>query len=138
MLRVCRPGGLIAMANWTPTGFVGRTFAATAKHAPPPPGLPAPVLWGDEATVRQRFGSAIKSFLCVPRIAEFRFPFPPPEVINLFRQYFGPTQAAFSRLDTHGQSALAADLGQLWEEYNEASDGTTMVRAEYLEVQAVR
>ena len=56
MLRVCRPGGLIAMANWTPTGFVGRTFAATAKHAPPPPGLPAPVLWGDEATVRQRFG----------------------------------------------------------------------------------
>ena len=138
ILRVCRPGGLIAMANWTPSGFVGKTFAATAKHAPPPAGLPAPVLWGDEATVRQRFGGAIQSLSCVPVMAEFRFPFPPSDVFNLFRQYFGPTQTAFSRLDAQGQSALAADLVQLWEKYNEARDGTTLVRAEYLQVQAVR
>jgi ubiquinone/menaquinone biosynthesis C-methylase UbiE len=138
MLRVCRPGGLIAMANWTPAGFVGKMFAATAKHVPPPPGLPAPVLWGDEATVRQRFGRTIKSLSCKPMMAEFRYPFPPSEVVNLFRQYFGPTQAAFSRLDAQGQTALAADLTQVWEKYNEAKDGTTLVRAEYLEVQAVR
>jgi ubiquinone/menaquinone biosynthesis C-methylase UbiE len=138
MLRVCRPGGLIAMANWTPAGFVGKMFAATAKHAAPPAGLPAPVLWGDEATVRQRFGGAIKSLTCRRVMAEFRFPFPPSEVLNLFRQYFGPTQAAFSRLDAPGQTALAADLVQMWEKHNEASDGTTLVRGEYLEVQAVR
>src|SRR5262249_52473115 len=86
MLRVCRPGGLIAMANWTPAGFVGKMFAATAKHVPPPPGLAAPVLWGDEATVRQRFDGAIKSLSCKPVMAEFRYPFPPSEVVNLFRQ----------------------------------------------------
>jgi SAM-dependent methyltransferase len=138
MLRVCCPGGLIAMANWTPTGFVGKMFAATAKHAPPPAGLAAPVLWGDEATVRQRFGSGIKSLSCGPAIADLRYPFPPIEVHNLFRQYFGPTQAAFSRLDGQGQTALAADLVQLWENHNEAGDSTTLVRAEYLEIKAVR
>ena len=129
------------MANWTPTGFVGKMFAATARHVPPPAGLPAPVLWGDEAVVRQRLGGAgvtIKSLSCVPELAEFRYPFPPSEVVNVFRQYFGPTQAAFSRLDTQGQAALAAALLQLWEKNNEATDATTLVRAEYLEVQAIR
>jgi hypothetical protein len=126
------------MANWTPAGFVGKMFSTTAKHVPPPPGLPAPVQWGDEATVRQRFGGAIKSLACKPVMAEFRYPFSPSEVVNLFRQYFGPTQAAFSRLDAQGQTALAADLVQTWEKYNEAQDGTTLVYAEYLEVQAVR
>jgi ubiquinone/menaquinone biosynthesis C-methylase UbiE len=138
MLRVCRPGGLIAMANWTPRGFVGAMFAATSKHAPPPPGLPAPVLWGDEAVVRQRLGGSVKSLSCVAEMAEFHYPFPPSEVLNIFRQYFGPTQTAFSRLDAQGQAALAADLTHLWEKNNQAGDGTTLVHAEYLEVQAIR
>jgi hypothetical protein len=71
-------------------------------------------------------------------MAEFHYPFPPSEVVNLFRQYFGPTQAAFSRLDAQAQPALAADLTHVWEKYNEDKDGATLVYAEYLEVQAVR
>jgi hypothetical protein len=74
----------------------------------------------------------------VPVFSEFRYPFPPSDVLNLFRQYFGPTQIAFSKLDAQEQAALAADLLQLWEKHNEATDGTTFVRAEYLEVQAIR
>jgi SAM-dependent methyltransferase len=138
MLRVCRPGGLMAMANWTPSGFVGQVFAATSRHVPPPAGVPAPVLWGDEATVRERFGSGAKSVSCTRQMAEFDYPFPPREVVDLFRQYFGPTQAAFSNLDAQGQAALAADLTQLWEKHNEGGSGKTFVRAEYLEVRAVR
>jgi SAM-dependent methyltransferase len=138
MLRVCRPGGLIAMANWTPSGFVGKMFGATAKHAPPPAGLPVPVLWGDEAVVRQRFGGAVKSVTCAKDTAVFHYPFPPREVLNIFRQYFGPTQAAFSRLDAQGQAALTADLLQLWETNNTAGDGTTLIPAEYLEIQVIR
>jgi len=113
-------------------------FAATSKHAPPPAGLPAPVMWGDEAVVRQRLSGSVKSLSCVAEMVEFRYPLPPSEVLNVFRQYFGPTRTAFSRLDAQGQAALAADLTHLWEKNNEASDGTTLVRAEYLEVQAVR
>jgi hypothetical protein len=126
------------MANWTPTGFVGKMFAANARHVPPPAGLPAPTLWGDAAVVRQRLGANIKSLSSVPQFSEFRYPFPPSEVLSLFRQYFGPTQIAFSKLEPPGQAALAADLLELWEKDNEAGDGTTLVHAEYLEVQAVR
>ena len=107
MLRVCRPGGLIAMANWTPTGFVGKMFAASAKHVPPPAGVPAPTLWGDAPVVRQRLegaGVTIKSLSCVPVFSEFRYPLPPLEVLNLFRQYFGPTQIAFSKTRRPGAS----------------------------------
>jgi ubiquinone/menaquinone biosynthesis C-methylase UbiE len=136
LFRVCRPGGLVAMGNWTPSGFVGKMFALTAKHVPPPPGIPAPVLWGDEQTVRQRFGSGASEIRCTRVLFEFRFPFPPKDVVELFRKYFGPTQVNFSKLDTQGQAALAADLERLWTEHNLAQDGTTLVPGEYLEVHA--
>jgi ubiquinone/menaquinone biosynthesis C-methylase UbiE len=138
LLRVCRPGGLIAMGNWTPTGFTGQMFKTTAKHVPPPPGVPPPVLWGDEATVRQRFGSGVSKLTCTPQIAEFRYDEPPAGVVQLFRRYFGPTQTAFAKLDPAGQTALAADLENAWVQANEAKDGTTFVRNEYLEVHGVR
>ena len=137
-LRVCRPGGMIAMANWTPSGFPAKMLAAVAKHAPPPPGLPAPVLWGDEATVRQRLGSGAKDIRLTREIAVMNFPFPPREAVQLFRQYFGPTQAAFSRLDEPGQAALAAEMEQLFTQHNQSRDGTTVVHGEYLEVVAIR
>jgi len=137
LLRVCRPGGLIAMGNWTPTGFTGKTFQTTAKHVPPP-GVPPPVLWGEEATVRQRFGNGVSKLTCTPQIAEFRYDATPAEVIQLFRRYFGPTQTAFAKLDSAGQTALAADLENEWAQANEAKDGTTFVKNEYLEVHAVR
>jgi SAM-dependent methyltransferase len=138
LLRVCRPGGTIAMGNWTPGGFTGQMFKTTAKHVPPPPGVPPPILWGDEATVRARFGGGVSKLTCTPRDAEFRYDAPPAAVVEIFRKYFGPTQMAFARLDAAGQAALEADLVGMWTQANEATDRTTFVRNEYLEVHAVR
>jgi SAM-dependent methyltransferase len=138
LMRVCRPGGLIVMANWTPQGFVGKTFQATAKMVPPPPGIPPPVLWGDEPTVRRRFANGISSLSLSRQNQELSFPFAPKEMVGFFRKYFGPTQIAFSRLDQPGQAALAAELEGLWTEYNTANDGTTRIEAEYLDVRAIR
>ncbi len=137
-LRVFRPGGTIAMGNWTPTGFVGKMFGVTAKHVPPPPGIPAPSLWGDEKVVRERFGKGAKQITCTRRTCDFAYPFPPAEVVQLFRTYFGPTKVAFSRLDAKGQAALAADLERMWTEQNQAKDGSTLIPAEYLEVHIIR
>lgn len=137
-LRVCRPGGLIAMANWTPDGFVGENFRTQAAHVPPPQGIPRPVLWGDESTVRERFGKGVSKLTCSRQMCTFKFPFPPREVVQLFRQYFGPTQVAFSTLDAGKQEALAADLEAVWHKHNQAKDGTTLVQGEYLELQAIR
>jgi ubiquinone/menaquinone biosynthesis C-methylase UbiE len=138
LVRVCRPGGTIAMANWTPSGFVGQNFATTSRHAPPPRGIPVPVLWGDEATVRNRLSRGTSKITTNPRMKEFNYPFPPAEVVAFFRQYFGPTQAAFARLDSAGQAALAADLEKLFRDHNRAGDQQTLISAEYLEVIAIR
>jgi len=139
LCRVCRGGGVIAMANWTPDGFVGKTFRLSNRHVPPPPGLPAPVLWGDEAVVRQRFGARVSGIQTIRRAIVFDYPFEPPAVVQFFRDYFGPTRVAFAKLDAAGQAAYAAEMESLWREHNEAgvSDtrgGRTLIRAEYLEV----
>jgi SAM-dependent methyltransferase len=138
LARVCKPGGLIAMANWTPDGYVGQSFRLTTKMVPPPPGIPAPTLWGDEETVRQRLSPYCSSIKLTRRNALFVYPFGPKEVTAWFRKYFGPTQMSFARLDAAGQAALAEQTEQLWAEHNRATDGTTEVLAEYLEVQATR
>src|SRR5262249_43244801 len=104
MLRVCRPGGVVAIANLTPAGLAAAVFAAAAEPVRPPQRWAAAGLWRAEPTVGRRVGGAIKSLSCKTVMAEFRYPLPPSEVVNLFRQYFGPTQAAFSRLDAQGQS----------------------------------
>jgi len=137
LMRVCRPGGTIAMANWTPSGFVGKMFGVSSKHVPPPPGIPAPSMWGDESVVRRRF-SGVREIKTARVMCDFRYTFPPADVVQLFRDYFGPTKIAFSRLDAQGQRAMAADLERLWNEYNQATDGTTLIHAEYLEVHAIR
>ncbi len=138
MLRVCQPGGMIAMANWTPSGFVGQMFKLTAKHVPPPADVPPPALWGDEPTVRERLGAGVKELKLTRVMCDFDCPFPPVQVVEFFRQYFGPTQAAFSRLDQNGQAAFAADLERHWAQHNQRNNGTTLTRCEYLEVIAVR
>jgi len=138
LLRVCKPGGRVAMANWTPTGFIGQMFKMTASHVPPPAGMSSPVLWGVEQTVRERFGSAVTSLETTPRNILFNFPFSPTEVVEHFRNYYGPTQKAFGALDEKGQSALRSDLEKLWTDNNRATDGTTEVESEYLEVIAVK
>jgi SAM-dependent methyltransferase len=138
LIRVCRPGGTIAMANWTPEGFVGKSFRVSAQVSPPPPGIPAPVLWGDEKTVRQRLTAGISSLSMERYKIAMNFPFPPGEVVAFFREYFGPTKVAFSRLDEAGQADFAQKLEALWVEHNTATDGTTSIEAEYLDVRAIR
>jgi ubiquinone/menaquinone biosynthesis C-methylase UbiE len=138
LLRVCRPGGRIAMANWTPEGFVGKTFSLTSRYVPPPDGIPAPVLWGNEKVVRERLGAFALETHTARRAITFDYPFPPRQVVQFFRDYFGPTQMAFSKLNAGGQSDLAAELEKLWSEHNQGKDGRTLVSAEYLEVTVVR
>jgi ubiquinone/menaquinone biosynthesis C-methylase UbiE len=136
LLRVCKAGGEVVMANWTPRGFIGQQFRIMAQRVPPPPAIPAPILWGDEDVVRQRFAHGVSHLALISRKVMFRYPFPPKDVVQFFRTYFGPTQTAFARLDADGKAALAAELAAHMEEHNLATDGTTMVEGEYLEVRA--
>ena len=138
LVRVCRPGGRIAMANWTPEGFIGQMFKLTGKYVPPPPGMPSPVKWGDEETVRERLREGIADLQLTRRMCPFEYPVPPAEVVESFRMYYGPTHRAFEALDSEGQAALRNDLEQLWTQHNQATDGTTYGEGEYLEVVATR
>lgn len=138
LVRVCKPGGRIAMANWTPEGFIGQMFKVTGKHVPPPPNMPSPLKWGDEQTVRERLSDKIANLKFARQVCRFKYPFPPDGVVESFRLYYGPTQRAFDALDTDRQAELRADLERLWAEHNQATDGTTYVEAEYLEVVATR
>jgi SAM-dependent methyltransferase len=137
LTRVCRPGGMIAMANWTPTGFIGQMFKAISKHIAPS-GMPAPVLWGDEATVRERFSDGIADLKFERYFYHFDYPFSPAEVVEFFRVNYGPMSRAFASLDSEGQAKLRSELVELWSTNNKASDDTTKVDAEYLEVIAMR
>jgi SAM-dependent methyltransferase len=136
--RVCRPGGKIIMGNWTPGGFVGQMFKIHGKHVPPPAIMAPPVKWGDEETVRERFKDSISHLKLSRRLYPFRYPFSPSEVVEFFRRYYGPSHKAFAALDTERQVALRRDLEQLWTEYNTATDETTAIESEYLEVIAIR
>jgi len=138
LVRVCRPGGRIAMANWTPEGHIGQMFKVTGKHVPPPPNMPSPIKWGDEATVRERFGEGIVDLKLNKQMCQFKLPFGPAEVVEHFRAYYGPTQRAFETLDSEKQAAMRKDLEQLWAAHNRATDGTTDVEGEYLEVLATK
>lgn len=136
--RVCKPGGLIAMANWTPEAFTGQMFKTNAKHVPPPAGMPSPILWGKEDVIQERFAEGVSDLQTTRRKIIFTYQFCPAEVVEHFRLYFGPTQKAFESLDAAGQDALRSDLVHLWKEFNRATDGTTEVESEYLEVRAFR
>jgi SAM-dependent methyltransferase len=136
--RVCRRGGLIVMANWTPAGFIGQMFKTMSSHVTPPSTMPSPLIWGVEENVRERFGEGISRLEMKPRMLKFAFPFSPAEVVEHFRSYYGPTQKAFGTLDENKQAALRKDLEQLWSANSRATDGTTEVDSEYLEVTATR
>ena len=134
--RVTKPGGLIAMANWTPEGFAGQMFKVNAKHVPPPPGMSSPVQWGTEDIVKERLADGIRDLKLTRRPIMFHYDFSPADVVEYFRTYFGPTQKAFESLDEKGQAAMRSDLEALWSGKNQATDGTTDVQSEYLEVLA--
>ena len=137
LLRVTQSGGRIAMASWTPTGFIGEMLRATVKYVPPPAGLPSPLLWGTEDAVTERLGARADSITLSRRVMTFEYPFGPEGVVNEFRLWYGPTLRAFATLDAVGRVALRRDLERLWTDANRASDGTTRVESEYLEVIAV-
>lgn len=138
LVRVCRPGGRIAMANWTPEGFIGQMFKVTGKHVPPPPAMPSPLLWGNEQTVKERLGDGVTDLQLTRRLCQFRYDFSPAEVVEFFRLYYGPTQRAFASLDEDKQAALRTDLEQLWSQQNQTKDSGTTVDGEYLEVVATK
>jgi hypothetical protein len=137
---VLKPGGQLAMANWNPASFTGAMFKVGSRHAPPPPGVAPPVLWGDEAVVRERLGQSFGHIQTELISIDFDLPTDPAGAVAFFRRYFGPTQMAFNRLDEAGQAAFAADLKSLWATANIAPDPNshTLVRNEYLQVTAIR
>jgi ubiquinone/menaquinone biosynthesis C-methylase UbiE len=138
LLRVCRPGGRIAMGNWTREGFIGKMFKTFARFIAPP-GMPAPVLWGDETVVRERFGKGVSNLRLTRVNYRFDYPFPPAEVVEFFRKYYGPTTRAFATLGEVDRAALRADLVELWASHNQTNESArTVVDAEYLEVVGVR
>lgn len=137
LLRVCVPGGTIAMANWTPQGFIGQMFKTISKFIAPS-GMPSPVLWGDEQTVRERLGHGLSELSLTKRQYLFSYPFLPSEVVEFFRLYYGPTNRAFASLNAEGQEQLRHELEALWAVHNRAGAGCTTVFAEYLEVIGVR
>lgn len=140
LARVLRPGGVLAMANWNPAGFTGQMFRVSAAHVPSPAGIPAPALWGDAATVRERLASGFRDVHTELVPIEFDMPVNPAGAVSFFRQYFGPTKVAFSRLGEAEQAAFAADLETLWSSANVAPDPNrhTVVHNQYLRVLATR
>jgi ubiquinone/menaquinone biosynthesis C-methylase UbiE len=137
LLRVCAPGGTIAMINWTAEGFIGRMFKTISSYIAPP-GMPSPLLWGNEARVTERLGAGSAELSLTRRMYLFDYPFPPEEVVEFFARYYGPTYRAFATLDEAARGRLRQDLVALWSGANEAGEGATVVKAEYLEVVAQR
>lgn len=140
LARVLKGGGRLAMANWNPASFSGQMFRAGGRHVPPPAGIPPPVLWGDDDTVRGRLKTYFDEIETELVPVDFDLPTSPAGAVAFFRKYFGPTQTAFGRLDEPGQAALTADLETLWAAANVAEDPAdhVLIRNQYLQVKAVR
>lgn len=132
LLRVCRPGGKIGLANWTPDGFIGQMLKTVGGHVPPPPGIKPPTLWGTEERLRELLGDVVSSLETTRRTYNFRYP-SAEHFVGWFREYYGPTVRAFGALDESGQEALASDLKALLDERNVSGDGTLVVPSDYLE-----
>ena len=138
MLRVCRAGGTIAVANWTPDGFIGGLFRTIGAHVPPPAGLAPPPLWGTEDHVRDLIGHGVRDLETRRREYTFRFD-SPGHFTAFFREYYGPALMAFAALDEDGQESLASDIDALVRRFDRlGGDGPVAIPAEYLEVVATR
>jgi SAM-dependent methyltransferase len=137
LLRVCKPGGRIGMANWVPDSGVGQMFMTIAKHAPPPPGIKPPLLWGVEESLRELFGDGISELQVERRTSRQTFR-SIDHWMDFFRTYFGPTKVAFERVGPDGEAALEADLRRFLEEANTAGDRALVLEPEYLRVIATR
>ncbi len=132
MMRVCRPGGKIGLANWTPESFIGALFKAIGKYIPPAPGMKPPSLWGNRAHLDTLFG-AKGSVAAESRNFVFRYR-SPKHWVEIFRTYYGPVVKAFAAIEPEAREALEADLHALLDTFNTAEDGTLVIPSEYLEV----
>lgn len=137
LLRVCKPGGRIGMANWTPDSGVGQTFMTIAKHAPPPPGVKPPLVWGTEEGLRELLGDGVGEMQIERRPARQAFR-SADHFLDFFRTYFGPVKVALERVGPEGEEALVADLRAVLEENNTAGDRGLVLKPEYLQVIATR
>ena len=135
LMRVCRPGGTIAVANWTPTSFVGGMFRTVGAHVPPPAGLNPPGLWGTEERVRELFGPAVSHLRFARRQFTFRFR-SPDDFVDFFRHYYGPVRTAFETAEQPQQ--LHSDLVALVVEHDCATGPTVAIPSEYLEAVAAK
>jgi len=132
LARVCKSGGKIGLANWTPQGFIGQLFKTIGKHVAPPAGVKSPALWGTQARLEEMFITKASEISAEPRMFVFRYR-SPEHWLDVFKSYYGPMLKAFAALDETGQAALRGDLMTLLGEFNHADDGTVVVHSEYLE-----
>lgn len=136
LLRVCKPGGRIGLANWTPEGFVGQMFQTIGRYVPPPAGVRSPALWGTKARLHELFGEAT-TLKTSSRDYVFRYR-SPVHFIEVFRTWYGPMNRTFAALGPDQQAAFTADLLELIERMNRSGDATMVVPSEYLEVVVYR
>lgn len=137
LVRVCRPGGTIALASWTPSGFIGELFRVVGRYVPPPAGVASPLAWGTEERLRELVGPGLSELWTEHRSFTFRYR-SARHFVEFFRLHYGPTLKAFEALDAEGQDALATELEALAERRNRSRQGALAVPAEYLEVVATR
>jgi ubiquinone/menaquinone biosynthesis C-methylase UbiE len=137
LARVCRPGGRIGLANWTPGSLVGEMFKALGKHIPPPPGLQSPALWGTEDHIREIFAANAAAIDVTPRTFNFRYR-SAAHFIDVFRTWYGPVHKAFAALPPDKAAQFESDLTSLLEKRNRAGDRSLVVPSEYLEVVITR
>ncbi|QCI67404.1 class I SAM-dependent methyltransferase [Phreatobacter stygius] len=133
LLRVCKSGGKIGLANWTPEGFIGQLFKTLGKHVAPAAGVKSPALWGTRVRLAEMFGEHAADITAEPRMFVFRYR-SAQHWLDVFKTYYGPMFKAFGALDAGKQEALAADLIALAGEFNRAGNGSMAVRSEYLEI----
>jgi SAM-dependent methyltransferase len=133
LIRVCRPGGKIGLANWTPDSFVGQLFKTMGKHLPPPAGVKSPALWGTDARINDMFGRQASAIKIERRAFAFRY-LSAQHWLDVFRAYYGPTLKAFAALEPPAQAALAHDLLALAGQFNRSGDDTLVVPSDYLEI----